>query len=258
MCLCAVVRCARDAELSKCFVCRVASLVERCDTCLSSLSAWHLLVVSSGEVLLEFFPVGSGGSEVWDAEGFGVLSWRRPDSPLSHCLSLHWFRSHVVVSGVRPQLGQDAVLHVLCVSVAALSRPCAGAEAGARLASRACGLWVPLLAASGAVIACPCLVPVGVVGLALCRLVLPVVPAQCSLVSVVPFVGASLWWHRRVWLPDLAVYPGSGVVLLAGPRPCRGLRWLCLRCAEHCFRFVPNSVGFYGSHFLLLWPVRDW
>ncbi|MQM11240.1 hypothetical protein Taro_044147 [Colocasia esculenta] len=32
VCLCAVVRCARDAELSRCFVCRVAPLVERCDT----------------------------------------------------------------------------------------------------------------------------------------------------------------------------------------------------------------------------------
>ncbi|MQL76081.1 hypothetical protein Taro_008458 [Colocasia esculenta] len=60
-----------------------------------------------------------------------------------------WFRSHVVVSGVRPQLGQAAVLHVLCVSVVALSRPCTRAEAGARLASRVRGLWVPLLAASG-------------------------------------------------------------------------------------------------------------
>ncbi|MQM11391.1 hypothetical protein Taro_044296 [Colocasia esculenta] len=34
----------------------------------------------------------------------------------------------------------------------------------------------------------------------------------------------------------------SGVVLLVGPRPCRGLR-----CAEHCFRFVSDSVGFCGS-----------
>ncbi|MQM14937.1 hypothetical protein Taro_047873 [Colocasia esculenta] len=51
------------------------------------------------------------------------------------------------VEGFR--LGQAAVLRVLCVSVAALSRPCVGAEAGARLASRACGVRVPLLAASG-------------------------------------------------------------------------------------------------------------
>ncbi|MQL93661.1 hypothetical protein Taro_026315 [Colocasia esculenta] len=141
-------------------------------------------------------------AHVWDAEGFGVLSWRRPDSPLSHCLSLRWFRSHVVVSSVRPQLGQAALLRVLCVSVAALSRPCAGAEAGARLASRA--LRVPLLAASGsglvavvvtafssrrfpvflvaiactAVLAWLCLAPVGVVGLALGRPVLLVVPAS--------------------------------------------------------------------------------
>ncbi|MQL91777.1 hypothetical protein Taro_024396 [Colocasia esculenta] len=57
----------------------------------------------------------SGVLRVWDAEGLGVLSWRRPDSPLSHCLSLCWFRSHVVVSGVRPQLGQATVLRVLCV-----------------------------------------------------------------------------------------------------------------------------------------------
>ncbi|MQL88052.1 hypothetical protein Taro_020599, partial [Colocasia esculenta] len=65
-------------------------------------------------------------AHVCDAEGFGVLSSRRLDSPLSHCLSLCWFRSHVVVPGVRPQLGQAAVLRVLCVSVAALSRPSRG------------------------------------------------------------------------------------------------------------------------------------
>ncbi|MQM07867.1 hypothetical protein Taro_040712 [Colocasia esculenta] len=46
-----------------CYVCRVASLVERCDTCLWLLSAWCWLVVSSGEVLPEFFSVGSGRSE---------------------------------------------------------------------------------------------------------------------------------------------------------------------------------------------------
>ncbi|MQL74281.1 hypothetical protein Taro_006644 [Colocasia esculenta] len=30
------------------------------------------------------------------------------------------------------------------------------------------------------------------------------------------------------------------------------------KCVEGCFRSVPNSVGFCGSRFLLLWPVRDW
>ncbi|MQM22138.1 hypothetical protein Taro_055186, partial [Colocasia esculenta] len=49
-------------------------------------------------------------AHVWDAEGFGVLSWHRSDNPVSHCLSLRWFRSHVVVLGVGPQLGQAAVL----------------------------------------------------------------------------------------------------------------------------------------------------
>ncbi|MQL67831.1 hypothetical protein Taro_000092 [Colocasia esculenta] len=87
----------------------------------------------------------------------------------------------------------------------------------------------------------------GVVGLALCGPVLLVVSARRSLDSVVPFLGASPWWHRRVWFPDLVVCPGSGVVLLVGPPPYGGLRWPCLRCAEGCFRFVPNSVGFCGS-----------
>ncbi|MQM03552.1 hypothetical protein Taro_036337 [Colocasia esculenta] len=51
---------------------------------------------------------------------------------------------------------------------------------------------------------------------------------RCPLGSVVLFLGASPRWHRRVWLPDLAVCPRSGVVLLVGPRPCGGLRWPCL------------------------------
>ncbi|MQL79700.1 hypothetical protein Taro_012140 [Colocasia esculenta] len=139
--------------------------------------------------------------------------------------------SCLVVSSVRPQLGQAAVLHVLCV--AALSRPRAGAEAGARLASRACGLWVPLLAASGGglvvvvvtafssrrfqvfliaqacavVIARLCLVSMGIVGLALGR-------------------------------PVLLVVPASVFSRFCGP---------VLGCVEHYFRFVPDSVGFYGS-----------
>ncbi|MQM19874.1 hypothetical protein Taro_052889, partial [Colocasia esculenta] len=48
-------------ELSRYFVCSVASLVECCDTCLWLLSAWHWLVVSSCEVLPESFSVGSAG-----------------------------------------------------------------------------------------------------------------------------------------------------------------------------------------------------
>ncbi|MQL82557.1 hypothetical protein Taro_015030, partial [Colocasia esculenta] len=108
-------------------------------------------------------------------------------------------------SGVRREATAWPGCGVACVvcSVAALSRPCSGVEAGARLASKACGLWVPLLAASGgglvavvvtafssrrfqvflvaractAVIARLCLVSVGVIGLALGRPVLLVVLA---------------------------------------------------------------------------------
>ncbi|MQM13041.1 hypothetical protein Taro_045963 [Colocasia esculenta] len=79
----------------------------------------------------------------------GAEGKTRLASPLSHCLALRWFQSRVGRSGVRPLLGKAAVLHVLCVSMAALSHPSMGAEAGARLACRACGLRVPLLAASG-------------------------------------------------------------------------------------------------------------
>ncbi|MQL84073.1 hypothetical protein Taro_016573 [Colocasia esculenta] len=161
---------------------------------------------------------------VWDAEGFGVLSWRRPDSPLSHCLSLRWFRSHVVVSGVRPQFGQAAVLRVLCVSVAALSRPCAGAEAGARLASRVCGLRVPLLAASGS------------------GLVAIVVTAQTRASGGSRFGVLSVPWSHS-WVP---ARDGTGVCSFPTWRCVWGPGWFCL-CAEHCFRFVPDSVGFCGS-----------
>ncbi|MQM12391.1 hypothetical protein Taro_045312, partial [Colocasia esculenta] len=44
-------------------VCRVAPLVERCDTYLWLLSALCWLVANSGKVLPEFFSVGSGGGE---------------------------------------------------------------------------------------------------------------------------------------------------------------------------------------------------
>ncbi|MQM06133.1 hypothetical protein Taro_038953 [Colocasia esculenta] len=47
---CIWVRLALLLELSRCSVCHVASLVERCDTCLWLLSALCWLVVSSGEV----------------------------------------------------------------------------------------------------------------------------------------------------------------------------------------------------------------
>ncbi|MQL88663.1 hypothetical protein Taro_021229 [Colocasia esculenta] len=94
----------------------------------------------------------------------------------------------------------------------AMSRPCAGVEAGARLASRARGLRTCAFGGSR-------------------------------------FGVLSVPWPRSLVLSC----DGTGV--------CSFPTW---RCAEHCFRFVPDSVGFCGSRvgattlFLLLWPVRDW
>ncbi|MQL71646.1 hypothetical protein Taro_003960 [Colocasia esculenta] len=158
---------------------------------------------------------------------------------------------------------------VVCVvhSLAALSHSSGEVRGESWQAKRV--LFVAL--ACTAVIARPCLVFVGVVGLALCGPVLLVVSTRCPLGFIVPFLGASPWWHRRVWLPDLAVCLGSGVVLLVGPRPCEGLRWPCLRGSSSrelgvrrvvkavgapCV--VSSTVGFCGSHLLLLWPVKDW
>ncbi|MQL98349.1 hypothetical protein Taro_031055, partial [Colocasia esculenta] len=53
------------AHAKQMLVCRVAPLVERCDTCLWLLPALCWLVGNSGEVLREFFSVGSGGGEVF-------------------------------------------------------------------------------------------------------------------------------------------------------------------------------------------------
>ncbi|MQL89749.1 hypothetical protein Taro_022340 [Colocasia esculenta] len=58
--LCSVGVFARAKQM---LVCRVASLVERCYTCLWLLSALCWLVVNSGELLPELFSVGIGGSE---------------------------------------------------------------------------------------------------------------------------------------------------------------------------------------------------
>ncbi|MQM00051.1 hypothetical protein Taro_032780 [Colocasia esculenta] len=62
--LCAVL-CSVDifARAKQMLVCRVALLVEHCDTCLWLLPALCWLVVNSGEVFPEFFFVGSGGGE---------------------------------------------------------------------------------------------------------------------------------------------------------------------------------------------------
>ncbi|MQM20852.1 hypothetical protein Taro_053881 [Colocasia esculenta] len=162
---------------------------------------------------------------VWDIEDGRSSIQCRLSSPLSHYLALRWFRSHVGRSGVRPQLGQAAVLRVLFVSVVALSHPSTGAEAGARLARRACGLRVPLLAASGirliaractTVIAWSCLVPVGVVGLALCRPELLVVSA-----SVFPRFRGPVLGCQSVVVPTCVASRLGGVSEVRDGSACR-------------------------------------
>ncbi|MQM05990.1 hypothetical protein Taro_038808 [Colocasia esculenta] len=169
-------------------------------------------------------------------------------------------------SGVRREVAAWPGCGVACVvcSVAALSRPCTGTEAGARLASRACGLRVPLLVASGGglvavvvtafssrhfqvflvaractvVIARLCLVSVGVVGLALGRPVLLVVPTSVFSRFRGPVLGC-----QPVMAPACVASRPGGVSGVQGGSAC-GPSTLC---AERCFRFVLDSVGFCGS-----------
>ncbi|MQM11519.1 hypothetical protein Taro_044426, partial [Colocasia esculenta] len=144
--------------------------------------------------------------------------------------------SHVVVLGMGPQLGQAAVLRVLCVLGGSVS-PFCGGEAGARLASRACGLRVPLLVASGG----------GLVAVAVTALPYDVSKYLC------------FWWFPlgvlsvpqfRSWVP---VRSGTGVYGFPTLRCTRGQGWFCLwtldpvKVCRGCFRYVPNSVGSYGS-----------
>ncbi|MQM00255.1 hypothetical protein Taro_032988 [Colocasia esculenta] len=69
--LCSVGVFARAKQM---LVCCVALLVERCDTCLWLLSALCGLVVNSGEVLPEFFSVGSSGDPWVAARPSGSLA----------------------------------------------------------------------------------------------------------------------------------------------------------------------------------------
>ncbi|MQL77877.1 hypothetical protein Taro_010284 [Colocasia esculenta] len=143
---------------------------------------------------------------------------------------------------------------VVCFCGGSVS-PFAGAEAGARLAGRACGLRVPLLAASGGglvavvvttfssppctvVIFRLCLVSVGVVGLALGRPVLLVVLASVFSRFRGPVPGC-----QPVMAPACVAPRPGGVSTVWGGSAC-GPSTLC---AEHCFRFVLDSVGFCGS-----------
>ncbi|MQM08401.1 hypothetical protein Taro_041256 [Colocasia esculenta] len=94
-----------------------------------------------------------------------------------------------------------------------LSYPCTGVEAGARLASRACGLRVPFLAASGG---------------GLVVVVVAAFPHDVSKCSSLPVRG------------------GTGVCGFPTWRCVRVVVW-SQWYTEGCFRCVLDSVGFYGS-----------
>ncbi|MQM17359.1 hypothetical protein Taro_050331 [Colocasia esculenta] len=105
---------------------------------------------------------------------------------------------------------------------------------------------------------------------------------------MVPSLGASPWWHQRMWFPDLVVCPGgfaygpstmwrSEVAVLAVRRCSHLVVAWSRRVCRGLLPLVPDSVGFCGSRvcarprlvvvalrcslpllkFLLLWPVRD-
>ncbi|MQL72521.1 hypothetical protein Taro_004859 [Colocasia esculenta] len=194
-----------------------------CPAC--SPGAWHLRACPRSERLLPLHgtpivvsllrvALGYERARAWDTEDGRSSTRCRLVSPLSHCLSLRWFWSHVVVSGMRPQLGQAAVLPVLCVSVAALSRPCAGVEAGARLTRASGGFRLVSSRFRSPIHGCQSVVAPACVA-----------PRPCGVSGV---RGGSACGPSSLW-----------------------------RCVEGYFRYVLDSVGFCGSRFLLLFPVRD-
>ncbi|MQL76436.1 hypothetical protein Taro_008826 [Colocasia esculenta] len=122
--LCSVGVYARAKQMLEC---RVAPLVERCDTCLWLLSALCWLVVNSGEVLPEFFSVGSGGGEV-SSELCGAQFWCCCVSP--------WVEVH--------RLAACVLRHVACFSSVLVSA--VGVRGGGVLPwclAPCCALWRP-------------------------------------------------------------------------------------------------------------------
>ncbi|MQL69157.1 hypothetical protein Taro_001453 [Colocasia esculenta] len=75
------------ARAKQILVCRVAPLVERCYTCLWLLSALCWLVVNSGELLPEFFSVGSCGSKVFPEQCLGGSGGGSPRTCLRYFCS---------------------------------------------------------------------------------------------------------------------------------------------------------------------------
>ncbi|MQL76004.1 hypothetical protein Taro_008385, partial [Colocasia esculenta] len=123
------------------FVCRVAPLVEHCDTYLWLLSALCWLVVNSGEVLPEFFSVGSGGG-LFRACFCRLWCYLRVELCLLRCFSLLavWFGWLVcVLLKVLPRITLLSLLaegSVPCVQCEAVSRPNAEYRSAKAIASK--------------------------------------------------------------------------------------------------------------------------
>ncbi|MQL75137.1 hypothetical protein Taro_007506 [Colocasia esculenta] len=192
-----------------------------------SPGARHLRACPRSERLLQFPGTPILRSLLREVSGLRAYSSRQPS--LGHRGRLEFYlvqASQSLVSlplsalvpeprsGVRREAATrtgDGVACVVCF--------CGGSVSPLQ-ASKACGLWVPLLAASGG----------GLVVVVVTIPVLLVVPARFPISTVAPFLGVSPQWHRRVWLPDLVVYPGSVVRDLGG-------------CPEGCFRSMPDFVA---------------
>ncbi|MQL99764.1 hypothetical protein Taro_032493, partial [Colocasia esculenta] len=176
----------------------------------------------------------------------GVRAWWRPEARAERRSGVRgarrrWPTDVKGPSWVRSSPGIEDPMVYLPADVAVMRRAVTSVEASPRtpiLGSllreysrlRVCSSWQPLLWAS---LVWP--------GADQCFLWFSL---QCPLDSVIPF--------------RVPVHGGTNVVLTW---LFRGLG----KCAERCFRFVPDSVGFCGSRgsslfseFLLLWPVRDW
>ncbi|MQL78405.1 hypothetical protein Taro_010839, partial [Colocasia esculenta] len=190
-------------ELSRCFVCCVAPLVERCNTCLWLLSALCWLVVNSGEVLPEFFFIGSGGKLFvvlllgWTvACSLLVYLWSRPVAcllPLLFVGRSGWWCSAMAFGAVLRTL-VTIVAKVSCGEFFLLA--CVVLTAGATFWCIVLYLgWLPVLVIASCIVPCALIVALSVVRQALvvaCVWVFPLAWERvCSVVVLCLGLGPS-------------------------------------------------------------------
>ncbi|MQL79585.1 hypothetical protein Taro_012029 [Colocasia esculenta] len=198
--------------------------------------------------------------------------------PFARCLALEGLSRSEVVSiawDPHPREPFEGLLWATSVLELAVDWANSGAEGKMREVRReaaawpSCGVMCVVCFCGGsvslfrggractAVIAWPYLVSLGIVGLALCKPVLLVVSASVFSRFRGPILGC-----QSVVASACVVSRPCGMSMVRGGSACGpSTLW---RCAEGCFRFVPDSVGFCGSRgsfllseFLLLWPGRD-